>query len=118
MKENIVQNKSYAFSLRIIKLYKYLIEDKKEFVLSKQVLRSGTSVGANIEEGVAAQSRKDFIHKLSISHKEARETHYWIRLLRDSDFIEKKLAESILTDCEELIKLLVSILNTSKSNNY
>ena len=117
MKENIVQNKSYTFSLRIIKLYKHLIEDKKEYVLSKQVLRSGTSVGANIEEGVAAQSRKDFIYKLSISHKEARETHYWIRLLRDSDFMEKKLAESILTDCEELIKLLVSILNTSKSKN-
>lgn len=114
--ENIIQNKSYQFALRIIKLYKFLIEEKKEFVLSKQILRSGTSIGANIEEAIGGQSKADFIAKFQIALKESRETHYWIRLLIDSNYLDKKSGQSILDDCEELLKLLSSILKTSKSN--
>ncbi|NCS87940.1 MAG: four helix bundle protein [Ignavibacteria bacterium CG2_30_36_16] len=114
--ENIIQNKSYQFALRIIKLYKFLIEEKKEFVLSKQILRCGTSIGANIEEGIAGQSKADFIAKFQIALKESRETHYWIRLLIDSNYLDKKSGQSILNDCEELLKLLNAILKTSKSN--
>ncbi|MCZ7611121.1 MAG: four helix bundle protein [Ignavibacterium sp.] len=113
--ENTIQVKSYQFALRIIKLYKYLIESKKEFVLSKQILRSGTSIGANVEEAIGGQSKADFIFKLQIALKESRETHYWIRLLIDSKFLDKKSGESILNDCEELLKLLNSILKSSKS---
>lgn len=113
--ENPIQIKSYQFALRIIKLYKYLIIDKNEYVLSKQILRSGTSIGANIEEAIGGQSKADFIAKLQIALKESRETHYWIRLLIDSNYLENKLAKSILNDCEELLKLLNSILKTSKS---
>ncbi|GAB7257032.1 hypothetical protein OBPA_14970 [Polaribacter sp. OB-PA-B3] len=85
-KDNIIQTKSYNFAVRIIKLYKHLSQEKKEFVLSKQLLRSGTSIGANIEEAIGGQSRKDFLAKLTIAYKEARESHYWIRLLKDTDF--------------------------------
>ncbi len=85
-KDNIIQTKSYNFAVRIIKLYKHLSQEKKEFVLSKQLLRSGTSTGANIEEAIGGQSRKDFFAKLTIAYKEARESHYWIRLLKDTDF--------------------------------
>ncbi len=85
-KDNIIQTKSYNFAVRIIKLYKHLSQEKKEFVLSKQLLRSGTSIGANIEEAIGGQSRKDFFAKLTIAYKEARESHYWIRLLKDTDF--------------------------------
>jgi len=113
--ENIVVTKSYSFSLRIIKLFVFL-KKNNEFDLSRQVLRSGTSIGANIEEAQGGQSKKDFISKISIAYKEARETHYWLRLLRDSDFIESKLAESLVTDCEELVKMLTSILNSSKKS--
>ena len=84
MKENIIQIKSYAFAVRIVKVYKYLCEEKKEYVLSKQLLRSGTSIAANIEEAIGGQTDKDFFAKLSIAYKEARETHYWIRLLTDT----------------------------------
>lgn len=90
MKENIIQIKSYAFAVRIVKVYKYLCEEKKEYVLSKQLLRSGTSIGANIEEAIGGQTDKDFFAKLTIAYKEARETHYWIRLLTDTDYISKK----------------------------
>ena len=86
--DNIIQQKSYAFALRIIKLYMYLKDEKNEYTLSKQVLRSGTSIGANIEEAIGGQSSKDFLAKISIAYKEARETHYWIRLLGDSGFIK------------------------------
>ena len=89
MKNNVIRDKSYAFAIRVVNLYKYLVYTKKEFVLSKQVLRSGTSIGANVEEAIGAQSSKDFIAKLSISYKEARETNYWIRLLKDTNFINK-----------------------------
>ena len=89
MKKNIVKDKSFQFSLEIIKLYQYLIKTKSEYILSKQVLRSGTSIGANIEEGLVAQSKKEFIAKLNISLKEAHETHYWLRLLKESGYINK-----------------------------
>ncbi|HEX6982317.1 MAG TPA: four helix bundle protein [Balneolaceae bacterium] len=111
-KENIIQNKSYNFALRIIKLNQMMVNHQNEYVLSKQILKSGTSVGANIEEAIGGQSRKDFRAKIFISYKEARETHYWLRLLRDSKLISKKLADSLLDDCEELKKILSSILLT------
>ena len=112
MKEqNVIQDKSYKFSLRIIKLYLFLSK-KGEYVLSKQVLRSGTSVGANIEESIGAQSKKDFFTKITISYKEARETHYWLRLFRDSDLLELKLANSLIKDCEEILKIITAIQKT------
>ena len=113
-KENIIATKSYAFALRIIKLYKYLVLEKKEFVLSKQVLRSGTSVGALIKEAEHAQSKKDFINKMNIALKEANETEYWLMLLKDSDYISIDSFNSIHPDSVELIKLLVSIVKSSK----
>ncbi len=112
MKENIILSKTYNFALRIIKLYKYLRENKKEYTLSKQILRSGTSIGANSEEAVGSISKKDFRAKFFIAYKEARETHYWIRLLKDSGFIESKLANSLLEDIEEILKILGAILKT------
>lgn len=111
--QNIIQVKSYAFALRIVKLYKFLCEKKREFTLSRQIVRSGTSIGANIEEGVGAFSKKDFRYKLSIAYKEAQETKFWIKLLRDSNFIDAKLATSLLNDCEELLKILGAILVTT-----
>ena len=96
---NIIVEKSYAFAVRIIKCYKYMMTDKKEFILSKQLLRCGTSIGANVEEALGRHFRKDFHAKLSIAYKETRETHYWIRLLNDTEFLEKKIAESLLQDC-------------------
>ena len=104
--ENAALEKSYAFALRTVKLCKVLASERKEYVLSKQLLRSGTSVGANIEEANGAQSERDFLSKMSIAYKEARESHYWLRLLRDSDTLTPKEASSILTDCDELLKLL------------
>jgi four helix bundle protein len=117
MKENIVMNKSYAFALQIIKLYKHLVAEQKEYVLSKQVLRSGTAVGALIKEAEHAQSKADFINKMNIALKEANETEYWLMLLKDSDYLDKKSFISIHTDISELIKLLASIVKTSKQNN-
>ena len=117
MKENIVQIKSYAFAVRIVKVYKYLCEEKKEYVLSKQLLRSGTSIAANIEEAIGGQSDKDFFAKLTIAYKEARETHYWIRLLTDTDYISKKENESLLFDINELLRIIGSIQKTLRSKN-
>jgi four helix bundle protein len=114
MKNNIVQEKSYQFAIKIVNLYKYLCDEKKEFVLSKQLLRSGTSIGANIEEAIGGQSEKDFFAKLTIAYKETRETHYWIRLLTDSDYLTKEQSESILTDVEELLRIIGSIQKTMK----
>ena len=114
MKENIIVDKSKAFALRIVKLYKYLCEEKKEFVLSKQVLRSGTSVGANIKEAIRGQSKADFYAKMNIALKEASETEYWLELLYESDYVEESHFDSIYNDCQELIKLLVSITKTQK----
>ncbi len=112
MEENIILTKTYNFALRIVKLYKYLCEEKREFTLSKQVLRCGTSIGANSEEAVGGISKKDFRAKFFIAYKEARETHYWLRLLRDSNFIEAKLAQSLLKDNDEIKKILGAILKT------
>ena len=116
MKEdNIIVSKSFQFGLRIVKLFLHLREKKIERDLCSQLLRSGTSIGANIEEAVGGSSRKDFIHKLEIAYREAREVRYWLRLLKDSNLLEIQLAESFITDCEEILKILTSILNSSKS---
>ena len=111
----ILEDKAYSFALRIIKAYKYLT-DKNEYVLSKQLLRSGTSIGANCREATYAQSKFDFINKLSIALKEVNESIYWIELLHDSNYISEESFESIHTDGVEILKLLISIIKTSKSN--
>ncbi len=110
--ENVVVEKSYAFARRCVRLYRYLCEEKKEYILSKQMLRSGTSIGANIVEGQYGQTKMDFASKLLIARKEAAETEFWLKLLGDEDYITKSQAESMLTDCRELIKLLQSITKT------
>ena len=116
MKENnVIKEKSYHFAIRIVKLYKYLSEEKKEFTLSKQILKSGTAIGALIREGEHAESKLDFIHKLAIALKEANETEYWLEILKDTDFIESQMFSSIHKDCIELIKLLTSIIKTLKN---
>lgn len=115
--DNLIQTKSYAFALRIVKLHRFLCDEKKEFVLAKQIVRSGTSIGANVEEAIGGQSNKDFLSKMSIAYKEARETHYWLRLLRDSDILDAKHAESVIEDCEELLKLSGSIIRTTKARS-
>lgn len=115
--DNVVMTKSKVFALRIIKLYKYLCDEKKEFVLSKQVLRSGTSIGANIKESEYAQSKADFNSKLYIALKEANETEYWLELLHESEYIPEEAFNSIYSDNKELIKLLTSITKTLKTNN-
>jgi len=106
-KDNSVQIKSYAFARRIIKVYKYLSVEKKVFVLSKQLLISGTSIGAIIGEAIGGQSEKDFYAKFTISYKETRETHYWIRLLKDSNYLSEEEARSLLKDTDELLRPLV-----------
>ena len=115
MKENPLKIKSYAFALRIVKLYKFLTVETKEFVLSKQILRSGTSIGANIAEGNRAQSTLDFIHKLSIALKEAAETEYWLNLLQDGGFLSSEQVKSMLDDCIELEKILTASIKTAKA---
>ncbi len=117
MKENIIQVKSFAFAIRNVNAYKYLQSEKKELVLSKQMLRSGTSIGANVEEGIGGQSKKDFIAKISIAYKEARETKYWINLLFATNYMDEKAANALLQDIEELSKILSSILVSSKENS-
>jgi four helix bundle protein len=119
MKNNLIQEKSYLFSLKIIKVYRNLSEVNKEYNLSKQLLRCGTSIGANIEESIGGQSDKDFYSKITIAYKEARETHYWLRLLRDSGYIDLNLSIELLNDCDELLKIIGSILKTMslKINN-
>ncbi len=115
--DNVVLEKSYAFALRIVKMYQFLIQKHKMYELSSQVLRSGTSIGANAEEAIGGQSTKDFISKLAIAYKEARETHYWLRLLRDSEYLEPNVANSMLKDCDELLKIIGSILKTTKKKS-
>jgi four helix bundle protein len=117
MKENVLLDKSFAFSIRVVKAYKYLVEEKKEFVLSKQFLRSGTSIGANAEEAVGGQSKADFISKISIAYKEARETKYWIRLLLATDYLDESQAKSLIDDLDELLKIIGKIQITSKTNS-
>ena len=115
MKDSILKNKSKTFALKIIKMYNYLRDEKKEYVISKQVLRSGTSIGANIAEAFYAQSEADFIAKLYISRKEAGKTLYWIDLLKESSYINDDEATSISIDCDEMLKLLTSSIKTMKS---
>jgi four helix bundle protein len=115
-KDNIIQIKSYDFAVRIVKLYKHLSQEKKEFVLSKQLLRSGTSIGANVEEAIGGQSRKDFFAKLTIAYKEARESHYWIRLLKDTEYLTSKEADSLLFDIDEILKIIGSIQKSIRNS--
>ena len=114
-KYNILQEKSFAFAVRIVKLYKFLCEEQKEYVLSKQILRSGTSIGANVEEGIAGQSDKDFLSKFSISYKEARESIFWLKLFFATDYITKEQSDSLICDAEELCKILSKIIITTKN---
>lgn len=115
MKDSILKSKSKSFALRIIKMYNYLCDEKKEYVMSKQVLRSGTSIGANIAEAFYAQSEADFIAKLYISRKEAGETIYWIELLKESSYFGCDEADSMIKGCDELLKILTSSIKTMKS---
>ncbi len=114
MKENVIKTKSFAFAVRIVNVYKFLISEKKEFVMSKQLLRSGTAVGALYREAEQAESKPDFIHKMGIAQKECNETIYWLELLLATDYLEQKAFESINTDAVELIKLITSIIKSSK----
>lgn len=106
MKESVVHQKSFAFAVRIVRLSQYLNGEKREFVLSKQVLRSGTSIGANVEEASGGQSKRDFLSKMSIAYKEARETVYWLRLLKDTEYLTQAEFDSIHTDADELCRIL------------
>ena len=117
MGDSVVSRKSYLFAIRVVKLYKYLTSEYKEYVLSKQVLRSGTAVGALIREAKFAQSKADFISKMSIALKEANETNYWIDLLHDTEYINTKMYQDIEKDINEIISLLVSIVKSSKNNS-
>lgn len=112
--DNVIVDKSKAFALRIIKLYKYLCSDKNEYILSKQLLRSGTSIGANVKEAIRGQSKADFVSKLNISLKEASEAEYWLELLHESGYLSDEQFNSIYADCVELLKLLTAIINSSK----
>lgn len=117
--ENIILDKSFAFAIRVVKLYKFLCNDKKEYVLSKQLLRSATSIGANINEAQAGQSKNDFVSKMSIASKEARETLYWIDLLIATEYLDIKDShvKSLKHNIEEIIKIITSIVKTSKGSN-
>ncbi len=116
MKENIIKNKSFNFAIRVVRLYQFLVTDKKEFVLSKQLLRSGTSVGALIREAEHAESRPDFIHKMAIAQKEINESLYWLEILTKTDYITTKQFTNIEKDAVEILKLLTSIIKTTKAN--
>ncbi len=116
--ENIVLKKTYAFALEIIKIYKFLNNEKKEFILSKQLLRSGTSIGANVNEAISAQSKRDFVHKLSIALKESRESLYWMKLLYDSEYLSDEIFVNLKTKNEEINKILSSIIITTKQKYF
>lgn len=116
MKDNILIDKSIDFASRIIKLQDYLSKNKKETIISKQIVRSGTSIGANINEANYGQSKMDFISKLHIALKETAETEYWIKLLEKADYISADMAESLLSDCLEIKRILISSINTAKGN--
>ena len=115
MKDSVLIDKSIHFAARIIKLHKYLVDNKKESIISKQIVRSGTSIGANINEGSYGQSRADFISKMHIALKETSETEYWLKLLILSEYISDKEGQSLLEDCLEIKKILISSINTAKS---
>ncbi len=116
MKNNIIQDKSFAFAIRIVNAYKFLKFDQQEYVLSKQMLRSGTSIGANVEEAIGAQSKADFISKLSIAYKEARETLYWIKLLAATEYLSKEMSDSLLNDADEICKIIGKIQISTKQS--
>ena len=116
MKESLVYNKALNYAVRIVNLYKYLNENKRENIMSKQLLRCGTSIGANISEALSAESTADFIHKLSISQKEANETQYWLCLLLQTAYLSQDQYDSMIQDCEEIRKMIISIIITSKKS--
>ncbi len=116
MSESVLKTKSYDFAIRIVKLAQFLQNDKKEFVLSRQILKSGTSIGALIREAEFGQSKADFINKMSIALKEANETHYWLSLIYDTNYVDERMSVSLQSDCSEIIALLVSTVKTSKRN--
>ena len=116
MKDNIVMNKSFAFAVKIVRLVKDIQDQKKEYLITKQLIRSGTSIGANIREGNNAESKPDFIHKLAIAQKECSETIYWLELLKETDYITESEFKGVQRDAIELIKLLTSIFKTTKAN--
>ncbi len=115
--DNIIKCKTYAFAVRIVRLYQHLCLKKKEYVLSKQVLRCGTSIGANVEEAIGGQSRADFVSKMSVAYKEARETSYWLRLLKDTDYLTPSQFSDIHADAEELCRIMASILKSAKTRS-
>ena len=112
--DNVIVDKSKAFAVRMVRLYQYLCNEKKEFVLSKQLLRSGTSIGANVKEAIRGQSRDDFTHKMNISLKEASESEYWLELLHETGYITEVQFDSLIADCLELIKILTAIIKSSR----
>jgi len=118
MNENVIYSKTFDFSVRIVKLYKFLCEKHKEYVISKQLLRCGTSIGANVNEAISAQSKADFISKMAIASKEARETKYWIELLIETEYLNanENYVKSLQNEIEEIIKILTSIVKTSQEN--
>lgn len=116
MKENNIKNKSFAFAVRMVKLYQYLSEQKREFILSKQLLRSGTAVGAMVREAEHGQSKADFVHKFSIAQKEINETIYWLELLHETGYIDESQFESLNNDAVELIKIITVIIKNTKRN--
>ena len=117
MKENLLIDKSIAFASRIIKLHQYLIQTKKETIISRQIVRSGTSIGANINEANYGQSKADFISKMHIALKETAETEYWLKLLKMSEYITEDMGNSLLGDCLEIKKMLIASINTAKGEN-
>ncbi|TVQ42179.1 MAG: four helix bundle protein [Saprospirales bacterium] len=116
VRKNIVKNKSFQFAIKIVRLYQFFVTEKKEYVLSKQLLRSGTSVGAMIREAEHAETKRDFIHKMAIAQKEINESIYWLELLKETDYLDQGEFESLNTDAVEIIKLLTSILKSTKTN--
>lgn len=116
MRENIIKLKSFAFAVRVVKLYKFITTDRKEFVLSKQLLRSGTAVGVLVREAEHAETKKDFIHKMAIAQKEINETIYWLELLKETEYLKKDQFESINQDAVEIIKLITSIIKSAKQS--
>jgi len=118
MKDNVIQKKSFNFALKVIDIYKFLVNEKREYILSKQLLKSATSIGANVEEAIGGQTKRDFITKISIAYKESREAKYWIKLIRYSNIIDKEVYNDMIYQIEEICKILSSIIITTKRRIY
>jgi len=119
MKENnVIQQKCFSFSVFVIGLCKYLREKQKDFIISKQLLRAGTSIGANVEEGIGCQTKKDFYFRFTIAYKEARESYYWLKVLKESKMIDKSMIDQSISDCEEILKIIGSILKTLRNQQF